>query len=75
MTEQEENELINNIIKEFKGYEMIGGFVHKKDWYDLAEDLVKLFTLHDVVKPLPNDIEVGKAMSELSNLADKEAER
>ena len=31
--------------------------------------------LHNVVKPLPSEIEVGKAMSELSGIADKELER
>jgi len=29
----------------------------------------------DVSKSLPSDIEIGKAMSELSGIADKEAER
>ena len=41
---------------------------------DLIE-LLEAFSLHVVSKSLPSDIEIGKAMSELSNIADKEAER
>jgi len=50
MTVTEQDNMIDNIIEEFKGYEMIGGFVHNVDWYDLATDIVKLFTIHNVSK-------------------------
>jgi len=35
----------------------------------------KQLSIGSVIKSLPSDIEVGKAMSELSKIADKEAER
>jgi len=35
----------------------------------------KQLSIGSVIKSLPSDIEVGKAMSELSEIADKEAER
>jgi hypothetical protein len=41
---------------------------------DLENKVDKLI-LYVVSKSLPSDIEVGKAMSELSKIADKEAER
>ena len=35
----------------------------------------RALTIHVVSKSLPSDIEIGKAMSELSDIADKEVER
>jgi len=35
----------------------------------------QLLVLFGVIKSLPSDIEIGKAISELSKIADKEAER
>ena len=45
MTGEQQDKMIDKIIDEFKGYAMIGNIVHQKDWYDLAEDIVKLFAL------------------------------
>ena len=41
----------------------------------LIQRIRKAFAIPCVTKSLPSDIEVGKAMSELSDIADKEAER
>ena len=41
----------------------------------LNKELTKLFSLYFVSKSLPSDIEIGKAVSELSEIADKEAEK
>jgi hypothetical protein len=39
------------------------------------QELVKKLGLHIVSKSLPSDIEIGEAMSKLSEIADKESER
>jgi len=46
-----------------------------EDYIYSLEERIEALSIADVVKSLPSDIEVGKAMSELSDIADKEAER
>lgn len=47
----------------------------EQDFEIIADEIVKLFAIPIVVKSLPSEIEIGKAMSELSKVADKEIER
>jgi len=47
----------------------------KYDNYSIDQAAEEILDLFNVSESLPSDIEVGKAMSELSEIADKESER
>ena len=53
----------------------VGDETYENECLMVADEIIKLFSIPVVSKSLPSDIEIGKAMSELSHIADKEAER